>query len=148
MMQATPHDTGLLSLLVMAGLHQVPADPAQLQHEFGDQAFTSSTLLLAAKHLGLSAKLLRQPVKRLSRAPLPAIACDYEGAFFIAAKYDDNAGDPRLLIQRPGQAPGWMPLAEFTQLWNGELIFVTSKASYVRETAHFDFSWFIPAAVA
>jgi subfamily B ATP-binding cassette protein HlyB/CyaB len=148
-------DTGLLSLVMMASYHGVAVDEAQLRHEFGHEPFTSQTIVLAAKKLGLAAKLVRQPADRLNRAPLPAVALDREGRFLIVGKYD--AGTPsvgqtpsaavRVLIQRAGEAPQVLTLDTFLAQWSGELIFFTSKATYAGDIAKFDFSWFIPAVI-
>ena len=147
-LESAAPDTGLLSLLLMASLHGVPADGAQLKHAYGQAVFTRQTILLAAKQLGLTAKLVRQPLTRLAQAPLPAIAIDTDGRFFILGKVEDSgAGMAKLLIQHPGQPPQILGLQAFLATWTGELIFFTSKASYAGETARFDFSWFIPSIV-
>ena len=141
-------DTGLQSLLIIAGFHGIAADEAKLKHEFGHAIFSTNTILLAAKQLGMAAKLVRQPPERLERAPLPAIAIDQEGNYFIAGKYDAGGeAGPRILIQRPGEAPQVLSLADFLLIWSGQLIFFTSKANYAGEVAKFDFSWFIPAII-
>jgi subfamily B ATP-binding cassette protein HlyB/CyaB len=145
---APVQDSALHALLMMAAFHGVPADEAQLRHQFGAEPFQAQTLLLAAKHLGLSAKLVHQAPERLDKAPLPAIGIDTEGRFFIAARLD--ASDPaaqKILIQRPGEPPAVLPLANFLTLWSGRLILVTSKASFAGDLAKFDFTWFIPAIV-
>jgi subfamily B ATP-binding cassette protein HlyB/CyaB len=161
-------DSGLLSLLTIAGFHGIAVDEAKLKHEFGQDSgatFSTQTILLAAKSIGLSAKLVRQDSSRLDRAPLPAIAIDTDGRYFIAGKYDagtgssENSGSTqsahdshniitaRILIQRPGEQVQILSLPDFLELWSGELIFFTSKANYAGDTAKFDFSWFIPAVV-
>ncbi|OEZ93383.1 toxin RTX-I translocation ATP-binding protein [Janthinobacterium sp. HH107] len=141
-------DTGLLSLLLMASLHGIAADGAQLKHAFGQAVFTRQTVLLAAKGLGLTAKLVRQAPERLAQAPLPAIAIGHDGRFFILGKVDSSDGAvSKVLIQHPGQPPQILGRDAFLAAWSGELIFFTSKASYAGETARFDFSWFIPAIV-
>jgi len=146
-------DSALTCLLMLAIFHDIAADEAQLRHQFGHEAFTTQTLLLAAKSLGLSAKLVRQPIERLATAPLPAIAIDQAGNYFILGKFDPSTATegrtavPRLLIQRPNEPPAVLPLPEFLALWRGELIFFVSKASFAGEIAQFDFTWFIPAVV-
>lgn len=145
-------DSGLLSLMMVAGYHGVAVDEAQLRHEFGPEPFTAQTILLAAKKLGLVARLVRQPPDRLARAPLPAIAVDREGRFLIVGKYEPGpAPSPnasaRLLIQRAGEAPQALTLDSFLAQWSGDLIFFTSKATYAGDIAKFDFSRFIPAVV-
>jgi subfamily B ATP-binding cassette protein HlyB/CyaB len=146
--QAESPDSGLLSLLMMTSLHGIAADAAQLKHAYGQEQFTSQIILLAAKKLGLTAKLVRQPLERLGTAPLPAIAIDTAGNFFIAGRIDTS--DPakkKILIQHPGKPPEILALQDFLATWTGEFIFFTSKASYAGDMAKFDFTWFIPAIV-
>lgn len=148
-------DTGLLSLLMMANLHGIAADEARLKHEFGHEPFTPDRLLLAAKSLGMSAKLVEQPADRLDRAPLPAIALDKEGGFFLLARCGQTGGcapgascpPAKILVQCPGEPPAVLDLPDFLARWSGKLIFLTSKASFIGEMARFDFTWFIPAVV-
>lgn len=156
-MQTQENDTGLQALLMMAGLHGIAADEAQLRHEFGGEAWTEQTILLAAKKLGLHARAVAQDPGRLDRAPLPAVARNRDGRYFIVARIDSSPdgrrqaeGDSpavRLLLQYPGEPPAVMSFPHFLQAWTGELILFTSKASFAGEIARFDFSWFIPAIV-
>lgn len=154
--KTNPLDTGLSSLLMMASFHGIAADEAKLRHELGEEPFTPEKILLAAKSLGMKAKLVAQPIERLDKAPLPAIALGNDAGFFILAKYDQGNNDAgaktastpaRVLIQRPGEPPAILELNAFLERWSGELIFLTSRASYAGDVARFDFSWFIPAVV-
>lgn len=146
-MQENAIDTGLQCLMMMTKLHGIAADVAQLQHQFGREKFTTQTVLLAAKKLGLTAKQRRQDPARLDRAALPAIGIDASGEFFLLGKVDTAHEPWWFLIQRPGQPPQVLQRPDFGALWSGELIFFTSKASFAGEMAKFDFSWFIPAVV-
>ena len=152
----TKPDSGLACLLMLASFHGVAADALQLQHEFGREHFDAQKVQLAAKALGLSARLLRQPLERLEQTPLPALVQDTSGDFFVLARIQNpeasagqstGSGLLRLLIQRPGQAPEVWTLDEFKNQWRGEIILFTSKSSFAGETAQFDFTWFIPAIV-
>ena len=78
---------------MLASFHGMAADVAKLQHELGGQTFSTQTILLAAKSLGMKAHEVAQPLERLDKAPLPVIAKDRDGKFFILAKYD--GGTPR-----------------------------------------------------
>lgn len=140
-------DSGLLSLLLMTRLHGIAADAVQLQHQFGHDPFTEETIRLAAKSLGMTAKALPQDPQRLDRAPLPAIATDRDGRFFLVGKVDATRAPMRILIQRPGESPETVTLEALLALWTGTLIFFTSKASFVGDLARFDFTWFIPAII-
>jgi subfamily B ATP-binding cassette protein HlyB/CyaB len=141
-------DTGLACLVMMASYHGIAADEAALRHEFGDTPFACATIMLAAKCLGMSAKLVRQDLARFDRAPLPGIGIDHDGSFFLVGKFDPGAGKgPRVLIQRPNQPPELVAIDTLLRSWSGQLILLTSKANYVGELAKFDFTWFIPAIV-
>jgi subfamily B ATP-binding cassette protein HlyB/CyaB len=143
---AAEPDTGLIGLVMLARFHSVAADPDQLAHEFGESgaAFGVPQILLAAKHLGLKAKLVRTEFSRLDRTPLPALALDLEGRFFILARVDED----QVLIQDPRiERPQVLSAAEFSARWSGELILFASRASLAGELAKFDFTWFIPAVV-
>jgi subfamily B ATP-binding cassette protein HlyB/CyaB len=124
--------------------------------------FNQQKILLAAQSLGMSAKAVKQDLARLHKAPLPAVAQDKDGHFFIFARLiapkaqaesiqptviDEEPDKEKVLIQRAGEAPSIITLERFLSLWTGELIFFTSKASFAGSMAHFDFSWFIPAIV-
>jgi ATP-binding cassette, subfamily B, bacterial HlyB/CyaB len=136
---------------MMARHHGIAADEAQLRHEFGPKPFTVETILLGAKRLGMTAKLVRQSPDRLSRTPLPAVAIDKEGKFFIAVRFGYDGGNsskPRIIIQEPGTPNSQLATQEeFLERWSGQFILFTSKLNYVRELSKFDFTWFIPAIV-
>ncbi len=140
---------------MVARFHQVAADPAHLAHQLGwspSHQPTTDDLLLAAKHLGLKAKLVRSTTQRLALTPLPALALvrDAEGQVrtVILAQCDNQ----RVLFQDPSGAiqngrPVIEPLATFEAMWTGQLMLITSRATLVGELAKFDFSWFIPSLV-
>ena len=146
--QLNEADTGLVCLLMMASLHGIAVDERKLKHQFGDESFNVQTLLSAAQFLGMTAKLIRQDVERLERAPLPAIAFNRAGQFFIVAKLDGrDASKKTALIQRPNHPPEVLTLDALLLEWTGELIFLTSKASFSGDVAKFDFTWYIPAII-
>ncbi len=146
---ATPSaalDTGLTCLVMLARFHQIATDPDQLAHQFkvsGD-AFGKSEILLAAKHLGLQAKPVKTTLDRLDRTPLPAMAVDSSGGYFILARFD---ADKALIHDPKAERPQVISREELLARWPGELILFTSRASLVGDMAKFDFSWFIPAVV-
>jgi ATP-binding cassette, subfamily B, bacterial HlyB/CyaB len=143
---AQPVDTGLACLVMLARFHHISAEPAQLQHQFcaPSQLFGVHQILLASKQLGLKAKRVTTTCERLSTTPLPAIAVDKQGGFFIVARVD--AG--QVLIQNPAVGrPEVVSETDFLERWSGSLILFTSRASLAGELAKFDFSWFIPAIV-
>ena len=143
-------DSGLLALLMIARHHGIAVDEAQLRHEFGQERFSTERILLAAKHLGMTARVVIQDKDRLERTPFPVIAIDKEGNYCIAIKFGYEGGDKtrsKMIIQQPGNPSQILDLPEFLEQWSGQFIFFTSKATFLKDLAKFDFSWFIPAIV-
>ena len=86
-------DLPLNGLVLLAQFHGIAADAQQLAHQFGrsGEPFDETTLLLAAKHLGLKAKVSLQPASRIGMANLPALAIGEAGDSFIVAKASNDA---------------------------------------------------------
>jgi ATP-binding cassette, subfamily B, bacterial HlyB/CyaB len=143
---AASTDTGLIGLVMMARLHGIAADPDQLAHEYrhNGRPFSNTEILLAAKKLGLKVKAVNVRAERLATTPLPALACDTQGEYFILAKVEGE----QVLIQSPTTGrPERLTLAELQQRWQGMLLLFTSRASLAAELGKFDFTWFIPAVI-
>lgn len=160
-------DSGLISLITIAGFHGIAADASQLKHSFSrGPAFSDEEIQLAASSHGMKSSLLQQPVARLDKVPLPAIAKAGDGRYFIVAKIEqrpprqsseDNSAPrgnaetdgalARILIQHANEPVQIVDVKAFAEQWNGWLILFTSKASFAGEVAKFDFTWFIPSVV-
>ena len=100
---ATTTDSALQALSVVARLHHVAAEPAQLRHQLGlgaSDAVTHDHLLLAAQSLGLKAKRSRTHRDRLPLTPLPALALMMDGSVAVLAQCDGQ----RVLRKRPAVA--------------------------------------------
>ncbi|MDD3608546.1 MAG: type I secretion system permease/ATPase [Halothiobacillaceae bacterium] len=139
-------DSGLACLLIIARMHGIAADPAQLSHEFrsNGEPFGKTEILLAAKKLGLKVKLMRPAVERLDKIPLPALAFENSGNHFLIAKVENE----KFLVHSPSHArPQTLGRVELEEQWTGEVILFASQASLAGELAKFDFTWFIPAIV-
>ncbi|MEZ0470995.1 type I secretion system permease/ATPase [Luteimonas salinilitoris] len=143
---ASQPDLALRGLVLLAQFHGVAADAGQLAHELGraDQPFDETTLLLAAKRLGLKAKVVAQPAARIGMASLPALALVPEGEPFIVARRND---DKILIHDLVEKRPRAISFEEFESRYAGRLLQLASRASVLGELARFDFSWFIPAVV-
>lgn len=142
----TPPDPGLLCLAMIARLHGINADPHQLRHQLGRSVgkVGVTELLKAAKLIDLKAKTARTRRDRLDDTPLPAIAQDQEGGFFILAK----VGDGEVLIHDPVEGrPLKLSDAELETRWNGNIVLFTKRAGLAGDERKFDFTWFIPAVV-
>jgi subfamily B ATP-binding cassette protein HlyB/CyaB len=139
-------DTGVACLVVLARFHNVAASIEQLRHQLSATAstFGQTELLLAARKLDLKAKWVHTTLSRLDRTPLPAIATDRDGSFFIIAKLDGG----KALIQDPRSSrPEVINLDQLDARWAGCLLLVRSESANPGETSRFDFSWFIPAII-
>lgn len=145
----------LKALCLIARLHQVAADPVHLAHQLGwspSHQPNTQDLLLAAKHLGLKAKVVRSNVQRLPLVPLPALALVHDDQGQMRTVVLAQCDKQRVLFQDPSGTiqngrPVIEPLSRFEALWSGQLILITSRATLVGEWAQFDFSWFIPSLV-
>ena len=143
---ATNPDTGLVALVMIARLHGIAADPAQLAHAFGGEGapFGVTEILLAAKSLGLKARKVSGTIERLDSMPLPAVGIARDGGFFLIARVD---ADKVLMHDPSAERPRVMARASFDEFWSGSAILFASRASIAGELARFDFSWFVPAIV-
>ncbi|TBV04488.1 type I secretion system permease/ATPase [Stutzerimonas kirkiae] len=139
-------DSGLACLVMLARFHNLAASAQQLAHEYGQagRPFGKSELLLAARRLGLKARAVQSGVERLGQTPLPAIAADRQGGFFIIARLEQ---DKALLHDPRQQRPQVVSLQALGERWNGELLLLRSEASQAGDLRRFDFTWFIPAIV-
>lgn len=139
-------DSGLMSLAMLARVFGLPADPAQLQHKFGQSGvpFSSRDLLRAAKFIGIRAREVESDIARLEHIQFPAIAQSNDGQYLILAKVD---GD-KILVHDPAvQRPQSLSLDEFQANWNGKLILCTRSGGTLGDERKFDFTWFIPAII-
>jgi subfamily B ATP-binding cassette protein HlyB/CyaB len=131
---------------MVARFYGLPADPAQLEHEFvqSGETFGVSEILRAARKLDLKTRATNIQPDKLLTTPLPAIAQLEKGNFVILARVDGQ----RMLIQDPREGrPILMPRDAFEQGWTGQLILFTKCADLRPEDRKFFFTWFIPAIV-
>lgn len=139
-------DSGLACLVMLARFHDTAVSAEQLVHRFGArrERFSSAQLLQAFKQLNLKARLTRCRVERLRQLPLPAIAIDRHGEYFIIARVERD----QVLAQEPGlSSPQILTLDALQERWSGEVLLVRSQANLPGAAARFDFSWFVPAVV-
>ncbi|WGO99108.1 type I secretion system permease/ATPase [Saccharophagus degradans] len=150
-------DTGLQTLVAIARFHQVPADTAQLAHEFSEpgKPFSEEQLLLAAKALTLKAKSISSNLSQIKNDTLPAIAKAKDGSFFVLAKIANNKPTDEsdstssfLIHDLRDPAPRSLTQEELLALWSGELILITRRHGLGESLQQkFDISWFIPSLV-
>lgn len=135
-------DSGAFCLCSLLSYYGIRADPRQILHEFANSEghLCLTGLVQAARKIGLKTKAVQTNVQRLANHPLPAIATDSDGQFFIVAKY----GNGEVLIQKVSEPPREISQAEFTANWSGELILVTRRAGNINSELKFGLRWFLP----
>jgi ATP-binding cassette, subfamily B, bacterial HlyB/CyaB len=140
---ATAVDTGLESLTLLLRYHSVPADAAQIRHNFGSAMIGIPEMLRCAKDFKLKARAIATDWMRLAKLPLPAIAESTDGTFLIIAKVTDE----KALVQPLSGAanPVLMSRAELEARWSGRLVLMTRRASLGDLARRFDLSWFLQA---
>lgn len=138
-------DTGAECLAMVLAFHEVSASAAQISHEFADEsgATTSNGVVRAARKSGLKANLRRVDFAKLHKSPLPVIAESKDGSFFIIAK----ATPEKVLVQRIGQNPSELSIADLTLDTKEQVVFCAKRASAMIGDLKFGFKWFIPAIV-
>ncbi|MGA6829365.1 type I secretion system permease/ATPase [Nitrospira sp. NS4] len=139
-------DTGLVCLLILARFYDLPADGAQLRHQFAQsgQALSDAELLRAAKHLGLKAGVVTTQWSKLAGTPFPAMAKRRDGRYVVLAKID---GDKALIQDPAAGRPLVLSREQFESAWSSELLLFTKRANLRLQDLKFDFTWFIPAIV-
>ena len=136
-------DSGLVCLTILARLQHLPADPKQLQHEFGssDHAFETRDLLRAAKWLGLKARSVQADWNKLGATHFPCIVKLADNQFVLVGGLKE---DEALIKDPREEGPKTLIREEFETLWAGEVILTTRRAGLAASFKQFDFSWFIP----
>lgn len=136
----------LRGLVLLAQFHGIPADAEQLAHDagLGDAPMDETTLVLAARKLGLKARVVAPRPERLAMANLPALAFGEDGDAFIIARIK---GDQVLIHDLAEKRPVTIGMDALKERYRGRLLQVASRASVLGDLARFDFSWFIPAVI-
>jgi len=136
-------DTGLLSLVKIAKLLGLPADPNQMQRAYaiGEEGMNSVDILRAAKDLELKASLQRPEREMLTRMPFPAIALLTNGNFVVIIRsYGSN-----LIVDDPYRPqPFYIPIGQFQKAWNGELILLVRRPTIKTAVQEFGLQLFLP----
>lgn len=151
---ATP---ALNALLVLASFHQIPLNGFDILHRYahGKPDLSLQDWLLAAKAIGLKAKLSTVAIDRLSMISLPALLWQDNGRHVILAKYQDNhsfdvqekSGRSYLIQDAATGQTAILDDSSFESIYLGKIILVSSRAKTIDQLRKFDFTWFIPAVV-
>src|ERR1700722_3550254 len=144
---ATPVDSGLAALTLIAVYFQIAADPRQLSHELGlnGRSAAGEDLVRSARLLGLKARVLAKSTPaRLKGVPLPTIVGLAQGGFAVLAA-GASAGEFRFIdpIDRVAKV---VKVDEVAQLWDGVIVLVARRLGGAGiEPKTFGFRWFLPS---
>ncbi|RQR20494.1 hypothetical protein DIE23_38750 [Burkholderia sp. Bp9143] len=85
-------DSGLAALIVIAKLHGIAVDAAQLLHNAAltSGCFEERDLILAARSIGLRARAVKITEGRLSKLALPALLLDNNSEHCVLAGCDST----------------------------------------------------------
>lgn len=150
---ALPRDSGLSSVILLLNLLGRVVDENVLLHERGrgNAPFTSEEILRLAKQMGVEARMVDVSFDRLPHMPLPALATDADGGFFVLAKIAADQADPsslKALIQEgTADGPRLCDSDELRERFGGSLILMTTREKLAGDARPFGLSWFIPAIV-
>ena len=129
------------SLVLLARLHDVAADPERLRKTHFTRGAPDSGVLRALRSLGLKAALLESDWDRLVQTPLPALAETRDGAWLLIARADAN----RVLVKAGSNAaPQVRPRLDFESDWTGRLVLCTRRHDTEGSHRPFGFRWFLP----
>jgi subfamily B ATP-binding cassette protein HlyB/CyaB len=140
----------LVAFVLLAKFLGVPADPAQIAHEYGGvgEDYELEDLARIAKRLGVVAKVRDADIAELPRLPLPALVCVQDGRIIILLKTDEQEAGARYLVQLPNRSrPEIWSRDEMAERFGGRLLLMTTRERMTGAERPFDISWFIPALV-
>jgi len=145
---ASPVDTGLVALAIVAGHFHIPADPAQLRHDLAlsGRLAENDDLVRGARRLGLKARAIAPlSAARLARMPLPALIRSKENRGYAILAAGREPGRLRLLDpiervpreQSPDEVAAWS---------DGTALLLTRRlgGAWI-DPKTFGFSWFLPS---
>lgn len=139
-------DTGAMCLVTVLRFLEMPADQAQLRHQYADPGKTMSAEILvrAAKHLGVKSRIVSSNLKKLASTPAPSIAELKDGTFVILG----GVRDGQVMIQTPvdGKVMA-VDTKQFETAWTGRLILATRRTKIMGKGSKFDISWFVPSII-
>jgi len=140
-------DTALICLATAAKILGIPADEQQLRRAYaiGSAGMDITTLLRAAKDIGLKARLVTPDQERFSKLPIPSIAILQNGNCVVVGRTKENAVT---LIDPYRNRPISLPLEQFLQAWSGEIVLLTRRMTAENLSGQlskkFNLTWFLP----
>lgn len=131
------------ALALIARFHGVAADPRQISHIIGKPEADHELVdvVLAAKQLGLKARLVDADLEQLQELPLPALARCKSGCLTIIARVE---GDKVLMHDFQTGHPNSVSRCDLNAKITGEIILVTRRQTWLDASQRFSLHWFLP----
>ncbi|MDY0744000.1 type I secretion system permease/ATPase [Paucibacter sp. R3-3] len=138
-------DWGLLSIVHVARHHEISTDITTLRQSTPHNGgrFSKEELTLAARSVGLKAKIVRLTKSRLADLPLPALVIANDGMHQILVSRHNEL----TTLAPPYTASGRVSEPDLLRISSGHAIIFSSQASLIGEAKKFDITWFIPSIV-
>ena len=145
--RAARANPGLVCLMVIAAVHQIPVDEERLLHDYGTEALDLARLRLAALGLGLKSRVIRLDARRVRGTPAPFVCQLDATSFFIvqSVRLDETTGVLTAQIHAPGAQASEVPLAELVKACGGRAL-IFAPAHTGRDLS-FGLRWFLPTLV-
>ena len=139
-------DPALSCLVTVARLLGLPTDYEQMRRAYVVAgAMNRVALLRAAKDLGFKARAVRYGESTLpAELPLPAIVVLRDSSHLVLLRYDS---EKVVLLDAVHGKTIVMPVANFSQLWDGELVLLAKRVRLLSEIRQFGISWFLPVVM-
>lgn len=138
-------DTGLASLVAVAGFYKIPADLHQLERAYitEEGSIDTVTLVRAARELKLKVRAYENvSPDKLPGMVFPAIVRMRDGRYLVVTSMSDK----QIMIVDPLYSMQPMPAdrQKLLAAWTGEIILFTRRFSLEKKTGRFGFAWFLP----
>ena len=147
----TTSDSGLACLQIAAKFHHQEIDAGKLRHKFSvDGAHLDIVgVVRAAREAGFKAVSRRIDWRRLQMTPMPVICAMSSGGFalLLSARAVPGGEDEAMMFVPGDKRPQKLKLSQLQKTLTGECVMIASRAAKARDTARFDFTWFVPAIV-
>jgi subfamily B ATP-binding cassette protein HlyB/CyaB len=134
--------SGLLALVAVAQFHQRPCNPAELAQRVGvyGDSITPAQLILAAREIGLKARMGELLWHDLPRQNFPLMAELRDGGYLILARIEHD----RLMVLDPQRGQLVLDQATYSAAATGRVLFVKPRLKLAEEPRQFGLRWFLP----
>ncbi|CQR74687.1 Toxin RTX-I translocation ATP-binding protein [Sporomusa ovata DSM 2662] len=140
-------DTALSCLVIVAKILGIPADEGQMRRAYvmSSSGMDTTTLIRAAKELGLKSRLVQPEPEKFPKLPLPAIMILKNNNYIVLVRTD---GTKSLIIDPYKTKPFTISMTNLLSIWSGELVLITCRF-HLKQMAErkFSLAWFIPVVM-